>query len=542
MLYFDAVLMQKRFIILTLFFSVFSIGSFVTDNEKKTHGTLTPMRTCFDVTHYGISVKVDPKTQTISGKNIISFRVISAFKILQLDLVKEMQIDSILFLGKPLQYTRKENIVLVNFTSQLPKNAFQQIMVYFSGKPHVAELPPWKGGFVWAKDPENNDWVGLACEGIGAYVWLPCKDHWSDEADSMDMFLTVPEGLTGVSNGRLIAQFDAGEGFRTFHWHVSNPINNYNISINIGKYAEIKDVYYGIKALSLTYYVLQDNKEKAEKHFKQVPKMLKAFEHYFGAYPFYEDGYKLVETPYWGMEHQSCIAYGNQYINNDFDFDFIIIHESGHEWFANSITASDPADMWIHESFTTYSEALFVEYNYGKQKAIEYLQTQRGKVVGKHPMVGPRNEFYHGFTDNDIYYKGSWMLHTMRNSLNNDSLWFATIKNLCLQFRHKIVRTEDILTYFNTATGQNWDQFFKQYLYCSSIPKLDFKITYAPNGKQLVNYKWTKCVKGFNMLVKVYTNAAKTEYLWVKPSQKYQIVEINAPGVFMIATELFLVE
>lgn len=528
----------KKLIALLLFISAFNIYA----QEKKVHGELTPLRTCYDIKHYGIQVKVDPNKQSISGCNSITFQVINDFNTLQLDFVKTMQIDSIVFQNTRIQYERKENIVLVHFSKILLKSNTEILNVYFSGKPQVALSPPWKGGFVWSKDNENNDWVGLACEGIGAYIWLPCKDHWSDEADSMDMYLKIPEGLIGVSNGKLIERKKKEIGYEMFHWQVRNPINNYSININIGKYTEIRDTFYGIHQVPLDYFVLVDNRVRAEKHFKQVKGMLSAFENYFGAYPFYEDSYKLVETSYWGMEHQSCVAYGNHYINNDFNFDFIIIHESGHEWFANSITANDPADMWIHESFTTYSEALYVEYLYGKQKAIEYLLTQRNKVVAKHPMVGPRNEFYHGQKDNDIYYKGTWMLHTMRNVLNNDSLWFACIRELSEHFKHKIIQTEDVIAYFNQHTGRNWDAFFKQYLYQGPLPELVFKTKTTKDGKLLVTYKWEHVVRGFNMPVKIFTNSDKTTFIWITPTAHQQQIIINNSSLFEIDRSSFLIK
>lgn len=541
MLSFEDVMESKKFIVLLLVWCFYMCTFNTYAQEKKDHGNLTPLRTSYDVKHYGISVKVDPKTQSISGCNNILFQVVSDFNTFQLDFVKYMQIDSIVFQKNRIQFERKENIVLVHFSKTLIKKNYEIIKVYFSGVPQVAVLPPWKGGFVWKKDNQNNDWVGLACEGIGTYIWLPCKDHWSDEADSMDMYLKVPDGLVGVSNGQLIERKKSEIGYEMFHWQVRNPINNYSININIGKYTEIRDTFNGINQVPLNYYVLEDNREKAEKHFQQVKGMLKAFEHYFGAYPFYEDSYKLVETSYWGMEHQSCVAYGNHYLNNEFNFDFIIIHESGHEWFANSITAKDPADMWIHESFTTYSEALYVEYLYGTEKAIDYLLSQRKKIIGKYPMIGARNEFYHDFKDNDIYYKGTWILHTMRNSLNNDSLWFTTIRQLSEHFKHKIIQTEDVIAFFNEHTGRNWDTFFKQYLYQGPLPELVLKTKTSKDGKQTVSYKWNHVVKGFTMPIKIYTNSEKTTFIWIKPKAKRQDVEISIDATFKIASELFLV-
>ncbi len=533
--------MLKFIISFFIFCNTCSI-SYAFKSEKKDHGKLTTLRTCYDVTHYNIQVKVNPETHSIIGCNAISFKVVNGFNTLQLDYVKDMLIDSIIFQNKPVLFDRKNNVVLVHFPKVMMLGEREKIKVYFKGQPQVALLPPWKGGFVWNKDANLNDWVGLACEGIGAYMWLPCKDHWSDEADSMDMCLSVPEGLTGVSNGQLIERKKNEPGYEMFHWKVVNPINNYSININIGKYTEIRDTFNGIHQVPLAYYVLEGNRDTAAKHFKQVKGMLAAFEHYFGAYPFYEDSYKLVETSYWGMEHQSCIAYGNHYMNNDFNFDFIIIHESGHEWFANSITANDPADMWIHESFTTYSEALYVEYLYGKQRAIEYLLTQRKKIVAKHAMIGPRDEFYHGQKDNDIYYKGTWMLHTMRNIMNDDSLWFATIKALNEQFEHKIIQTKDIIGFFNTHTNCRWSLFFKQYLSHGPLPEFVYKIKLNKDGTQTVTYHFKNIIKGFSIPVKIYTSMDKTAFIWISAHAKQQNVTIAKNDTFMVASELFLLK
>lgn len=450
--------------------------------KRKDIGKLVFERTCFDVVHYDIQVKLSPNEKFISGSNRIEFKMLENASKIQLDYTKNMNLDSARFMDKPIAFKRKGNILLFDFPAGLLKNSSYTLLLYFSGKPLEAKLAPWDGGFVWRKDRNGYDWVGLACEGLGASAWLPCKDHWSDEADGADITLIVPKDLTGVSNGKLIDEKIVDSAYKAFHWRVVNPINNYNISINVGRYVNFKDTFSGINLLPLSYYVLDYNLASAEKHFLQVHGMLEAFEHYFGQYPFKDDSYKLVETPYWGMEHQSCIAYGNNYKNNNFGFDFIIIHESGHEWYANSITASDAADMWIHESFTTYAEALYLEYKTNRTTSIEYLLGQKKKIVSKHPMQGPRGVFYHGRTDSDIYYKGTWMLNTMRSVLNNDSLWFACLKEMNLKYFHKIVGTEEIIQYFNSKTAYNWNLFFKQYLYGKNIPELEIKQLLLDNG------------------------------------------------------------
>jgi len=384
----------------------------------------------------------------------------------------------------------------------------------------------------------QNDWVGLACESIGANIWLPCKDHWSDEADSMDMHLTVPSALVGVSNGKLLSMYNEDEGYKTYNWQVKNTINNYNISINIGKYTLIQDTFNGINNIALNYYVLNYNKDKATQYFKQVKTMLRAFEHYFGKYPFAADGYKLVETPYWGMEHQSCIAYGNNYKNNAFGFDFIIVHESGHEWFANSITASDAADMWIHESFTTYSESLFVEYTQGKNKAVEYLISQRNKIKNLSAIQGPKNIFYHGQLDSDMYYKGTWMLHTMRTVLNNDSLWFKTLFKFSAAYYHQIISSAQVLAFFNQETNYNWNAFFTQYLTTTKIPVLQVKIKLLKGNKKQITYLFKNAIKGFEMPVLAVVG---DRVLKLKVTQKAQIILLNKEEGFGISPSAYLI-
>ena len=494
------------------------------------HGKLTPVRTCFDVKHYDITLKVEPTAKWISGSNTITFSVEKDFQHLQIDLFSVMHIDSILFYGKQVSYKRDSNATFVDLGIKVKKGGLGKLKIYFSGHPPVARKAPWDGGFVWTKDSSQKDWVGLACEGLGASCWLPCKDHWSDEADSMDMHLQVPADLMGVSNGRLMGQKDLGKGFAQFDWKVVNTINTYNISVNVGDYKHIHDTYTPKfntmpEPLSLDYYVLFDNVQKAKVHFKQVHKMLEAFEKYFGTYPFWEDGYKLVETPYWGMEHQSCVAYGNNYTNNRYDFDFIIVHESGHEWFGNSLTAKDPAEMWIHESFTTYTEALYVEYFNGYETAQKYLHEQKRNIENKEPMIGVYDVNYHGRKDNDIYYKGSWMLHTLRSVIDNDTLWFGMLKDLALTYKKQSVTTAQIIEFFNKRSGRNLNRFFAQYLYEASLPVLEYKVEDRGERNLTMSYRWVHMVNGFEMPIKV--TATKGTYETVTPRKSWQLLDLN---------------
>lgn len=461
----------------------------------------------YDVKHYDIHVSVNIDSQSISGYNTMQCLMLKSSNVLHFDLVPSMKVNSVTCKNVPLKFIRKLNKVIVTLETPAKIGEIIPLNIQFSGKPEVAILAPWKGGFDWKKDAQGKDWVGLACESKGASIWLPCKDEWSDEAESMDMYLTVPKTLVGVSNGRLKEVIQAGTE-TTYHWQVLNPINNYNISINIGDYVLISDTFRGLNTLSLDYYVLSYNKEKAIKHFKEVDTMLRAFETYFGAYPFPEDGYKLVETPYWGMEHQSCVAYGNKYRYNEFGFDFIIVHESGHEWFANSITAADPADLWIHESFTTYSESLFVEYTQGKEKALKYLQSQREKVMNKYPMQGPKHQHYHGWKDNDIYYKGSWVLQTLRYSVNNDSLWFTMLREMGAKFRHQLISSKDMVEFICKRLPGINTAVMHQYLNHASLPVLSVAIK-SSRGKMYLEYEWLSDEKNFSLGLTIHTAAGK---------------------------------
>lgn len=532
----------------------FFLGGFQAYGQQKTftrydylHGKLNPMRTCIDVKQYEITLKVEPDKKYISGHNDITFYSKNDFRKLQIDLHWKLRIDSVVYGNMHLPFTRDSSFTFIDFGFSVKKNQLRKLKIYYSGKPHEAKKAPWDGGFVWSKDASGNDWVGLACEGIGASLWLPCKDHWSDEADSVMMHLIVPEQLTGVSNGRLISVLDAGNGFKQFNWKTGSTINSYNISVNIGHYAHLHDTYEARftqkdKPLMLDYYVLTENKEKASVHFQQVKGMMACYEKYFGSYPFWDDGYKLVETPFWGMEHQSCVAYGNNYENNRYDFDFIIIHESAHEWFGNSITASDPADMWIHESFTTYAEAIYVEHMMGKETALRYLKEQKRNIENREPMIGTYDVHYHGRKDNDIYYKGSWMLHTLRNVVDNDTLWFSVLRNFSLRYKKQIINTATVIRYFSEATRMNLKPFFTQYLYKAGLPVLEYELKHTEDGRMEIKYRWSNIVKGFEMPIRA--TLTKDLFETITPMRAWQLIEPNyiLSDDFKIQTDCFLID
>lgn len=480
--------MNKIFTILFCFFSLLSKAQVSASDSLK--GPLNEYRNSYDVVFFDIRLDINPEKRFIRGSNTILLKFNRNAEKIQLDLSRRLQIEYVLCRGKKLKFFRKEDSFFIETNGIARKDDTCSVQISYSGYPQEAKNAPWDGGFVWKKDSEGRFWTGMACEGDGASVWLPCKDHLSDEPDSVRITLIVPAGLTAVSNGRLLSNRPAENQKTAFTWIVRNPINLYNISINIADYKHLTDTFTAEdgKKLSLDYYVLSGNESKADTHFEQVHTMLKAFEHYFGPYPFYTDGYKLVETPYWGMEHQSCIAYGNNYKNNEWGFDYIIVHESGHEWFGNSISCTDHADMWIHESFTTYSESLFLEFTKGKEIADRYILGQKKYVQNEQPMIGTYDINDHTRADNDIYYKGSWILHTLRNLVRNDSLWFTAIRGFCAAYYHKSCRTVDVIDYFSKALITNTGPYFRAYLYHAGLPSVEYYWT-TEGDTDILHYK-----------------------------------------------------
>ena len=466
-------------------------------------GTLSSIRSCFDVMYYDLQIDVDIENKSISGVNHIYFKNESDFDSLQIDLFDNMNVDSILFRNKRLEYSRLFNAIFVSFPNRMEKGKEGILSVYYHGKPIAAKNAPWDGGFVWKEDENGSPFIGVACEGTGASLWWPNKDHLSDEPDSMRISCTVPNGLMCVANGELEAS-TSKEGKTTWTWKVSYPINNYNVTLNIADYTHFQENYQGIlgENLKLDYYVLKENLDKAKKQFSQVPEMMACFEEAFGPYPFCNDGYALVEAPYLGMEHQGAIAYGNKYMPGylgrhpeGIDFDYIIIHETGHEWWGNSVSMKDAADMWIHESFCTYSESVFVECKYGYDKMLEYLLYQRNFINNRSPIYGVYGLNQAG-NSGDMYYKGAWMLHTFRNVLNNDSLFRSILKGIAEHFKHTTVDGEDIINYINTRVKYDYKPFFNQYLRFAAVPVLEYRVV-----KKAVEFRWKAEAKGFRMPV-----------------------------------------
>lgn len=507
-------------------------------------GTLSPLRSCFDVTFYDLEIKLEPKLKRIAGRNIIHFRAEATFDQLQLDLFENMDLVEVKWRGQKLDFTREFNAVFVQFPQRIRKGSQEQIEVWYAGTPTVAVRPPWDGGFVWGKDQNGKDWIGVACEGFGASSWWPLKDHLSDEPDSMQFAIIYPEGPKVIANGKLRSTESLPGRFTKWTYFVSQPINSYNVSLYIGDYTRITDVYKNASGYhELEYHVLSYNREKATQHFKQVKEMLFCFEKYFGEYPFWADGYKLVETSYWGMEHQSAIAYGNNYKNNEFGFDFIIVHESGHEWFGNSLSVGDHADMWIHESFTTYTEAVYVEHYYGYQLMIEYLNTQRPLIRNEVPIQGLREVNFDVWPDADMYYKGSWMLHTLRGAVGDDERFFAALKQFVLDHPLTILDSKMVIDYFSWKLGEDYSWLFHQYLNHAALPIFEYKLE-KNNRRMELSYRWVAEEVAFRLPISISIQGAE-ELLhpttdWKKLTRKKMaakdIVIDQNQGLFEIVT------
>ncbi|MGB1230826.1 MAG: M1 family metallopeptidase [Winogradskyella sp.] len=493
-------------------------------------GSITPERSWWDLTYYHLDIEVKPSKKFISGKNTIHYKVLEAKQVMQIDLQYPMKITKVLQNGNELKVEHNGNAHFIQLKEQQNIGDSNSIEVYYKGNPRAAKRAPWDGGFSWKKDKNGKHFIATSCQGLGASVWWPNKDHMYDEVDSMRISVTNPKGLTNISNGRLQKLVENDNNTVTSHWFVSNPINNYGVNVNIGDYVNFSEVYNGEKGnLDMDYWVLADNLEKAKIHFKDAPKMMKAFEHWFGPYPFYEDSFKLVEVPYLGMEHQSSVTYGNAYkkgyLGRDLSqtgwglkFDFIIIHEAGHEWFANNITNKDIADMWIHEGFTAYAENLFLDYHYGKKASADYVIGTRANIQNDRPLIGKYNVNNEG--SSDMYYKGANMLHTLRQLVKDDKKWRQILRGLNSNFYHQTVTTKQIEDYIGTKTGIDLTAFFNQYLRDVKIPVLEYKI----ENKKL-KYRWTEIVEGFDMPIQIEVGN-KTE--WLYPKTEWQTKAISA--------------
>lgn len=540
---------------LLLFISLISLEIFPQDFNRSDslRGNLSSFRSCYDVNYYDLNIVIDDKNKKISNSfNIIHFTALDNFQSLQIDLFSNLNILGIEFENTLLSFTRDHNAVFIDFPRVILNDEILSFTVYYNGEPREAVNPPWDGGFSWENDSNSLPWIGVSCQGLGASSWWPCKDHQSDEPDSMKITCSVRKPLKVISNGNLINDTvvynkDLNSLTTKSSWFVSYPINSYNVTLCIGDYTHFNDIYVNQKdTLDLDYYVLSYNKKKAMEHFNQVKPMLACFEKYFGPYPFWSDGYALVETPYLGMEHQSAIAYGNNFLPGyngntkftaGFDFDYIIIHETGHEWWGNSITTNDIADMWIHEGFCTYSEVLYVECIYGYNAMLEYVNNQKKSVRNDKPIVGPYNVNTRG--SNDMYQKASLMLHTLRSVIDNDSLWFALIEGISYEFKHKTIDGVDVINYINLMIKRDLSTFFNQYLYNKNLPVLEYKIQSNGTDYSLM-YRWD-AINDFKMRIQVNNG---NNNIWITPNDSWKELSLELIDIkdFSIRKDLFFIE
>lgn len=496
-------------------------------------GGLRPERTNFDVLRYDLNIKINPDERFLSGYNNITFQVTENTGRIQIDLFANMQVDSIVFNSQKMAYKREFNAVFVDFDTILLKGVRESLRFYYSGNPLTAKNAPWDGGFVWRKDKAGRPWIGVATQGTGASLWYPVKDHQSDEPDfGATIRVAVPDGLMNVSNGRFLGSEKLSGGYTRWDWEVKSPINNYDLSVNIADYVHFGENYNG---LDLDYYVLRENLEAAKIKFEEVKPMMDCYQEKFGIYPFTDDGFKLIDTPYLGMEHQSAVAYGNQYrmgyLGRDLSetgiglkFDFIIIHESAHEWFGNSITSSDIADMWIHEGFTTYAESVFVECEWGYEKAMQYINGQGKLVRNDEPIIGKYGMNNKG--SGDMYPKGALMINTIRHMVNDDAKWWRLMRKYVETFRHKIIDTQTVINFFNQETGRNLSPIFQQYLYYKNLPILEVE----PSEKTF-KYRWKTDVQNFEMPFEYTYNERNFRQTatgeWQTAPEKIDVTKVN---------------
>ena len=488
-------------------------------------GSNTPERSWWDVAFYDLHVKVNPVDSSISGYNAITYRILKPAREMQIDLQMPLVVDSIVQDGTELSARRDGNAFFVRLIAPQRRGSRKTICVYYHGKPTVALRAPWDGGFVWARDSLARLWIATADEGLGASVYWPNKDIYSDEPDSQRVAITVPDSLIDVSNGRLRSTTRNADGTTTYEWFVANPINNYDVAVNAAHYAHFSDAYDGERGkLTLDFYPLDYHVDTARKQFQQVKPMLQCFESWFGPYPWYEDGYKLVETPHLGMEHQSAVAYGNHYKNgylgNDrsatghgLKWDFIIVHESAHEWWGNSLTMKDAADMWIHEAFATYAEGLFTECQDGKKAGAEYLIGQRKLIRNVEPIIGVYGVNHEG--SGDMYPKGGNILHTIRQLVDDDTRWRGILRGLNKTYWHQTVSGKQVEDYITRQSGVSLGKVFDQYLRTTMIPTLEYKL----EGQRL-SYRWSNVVPGFAMPVKV--RSSPDEWTWINPTTTWE--------------------
>ena len=534
--------MKNRFLVILIVLGIQQITAQFTRRDSL-QGGLRIERTCYDVKRYDLNITINPDQKNIKGFNEVTFEVLTPTQKIQMDLFENMKVDSIVWNANKLKYTRDNDAVFIDFTEKLVSKSNHKLKFYYSGNPIIARNAPWDGGFVFSKDNAGKDFIAVAVQGTGASLWYPVKDSQSDEPDNgASIKVAVPNGLMNVSNGRFLGSQDLKNGYTRWDWEVKNPINNYTITVNIADYVHIQDK---MPDLDLDYYVLRENEAKAREHFMEVKPMMECFQSKFGRYPFWEDGYKLVETPYLGMEHQSAVAYGNKYKKGymGFDlsgtgvgmfFDYITIHETGHEWFGNSITSSDIADMWIHEGFTTYSETVFVECIKGYDIAMKYVNGQAKNVKNDKPIIGQYGVNNEG--SGDMYFKGSLLLNTLRHIIGDDEKWWQLLYNYSETFKKQIITSDTVIDYFNKASGMNLTPVFRQYLYTNQVPTFVYNV----KGDYLY-YSWDNANEDFNMPIDIAFEGTKIRLNPTLKVQKIKLKKLNKKS-FQIFDNQFYVK
>ena len=517
--------MKNSFLVILTLVGIQQINAQFTRRDSL-QGGLRIERTSYDVKRYDLNITINPEQKSIKGFNEISFEVMVPTQKIQLDLFDNMKVDSIVWNTKKLKYNRDNDAVFIDFPEKLASKSNHKLKFYYSGNPKIAKNAPWDGGFVFKKDSNGKDFIAVTVQGTGASLWYPVKDSQSDEPDNgASIKVAVPNGLMNVSNGRFLGSQDLKNGYTRWDWEVKNPINNYTITVNIADYVHIQDK---MPDLDLDYYVLRENEAKAREHFMEVKPMMECFQSKFGRYPFWEDGYKLVETPYLGMEHQSAVAYGNKYKKGymGFDlsgtgvgmfFDYITIHETGHEWFGNSITSTDIADMWIHEGFTTYPETVFIECIKRYDDAMKYIKKKKKNVRNDKPIIGQYGVNNEG--SGDMYYKGSLLLNTLRHIIGDDEKWWKMVYDYSETFKKKIITSDTVIDYFNKASGTDLTPVFRQYLYTNQLPIFIYKI----KGDYLY-YSWDNVNEDFNMPIDIGFEDKKIR---LKPTLKEQKIKLK---------------
>jgi len=533
--------MKNSFLVILILLGIQQMNAQFTRRDSL-QGGLRAERTAYDVKRYDLNITINPEQRSIKGFNEITFDVVSHTQKIQIDLFENMKVDSIIWNTKKLNYKRDNDAVFIDFPEKLLSKSNHKLKFYYSGNPLIAKNAPWDGGFVFKKDSNGKDFIGVAVQGTGASLWYPVKDSQSDEPDNgASIKVAVPNGLMNISNGRFLGSQDLKNGYTRWDWEVKNPINNYTITVNIADYVHIQDK---MPDLDLDYYVLRENEDKAREHFMEVKPMMECFQSKFGRYPFWEDGYKLVETPYLGMEHQSAVAYGNKYkkgyMGMDLSgtgvgmfFDFITIHETGHEWFGNSITSTDIADMWIHEGFTTYSETVFIECIKGYNDAMKYVNGQARNVRNDKPIIGQYGVNNEG--SGDMYYKGSLLLNTLRHVIGDDEKWWKILYNYSETFKKKIITSETVIDYFNKASGMDLSTIFHQYLYTNQVPVFLYKI----KGDYLY-YSWNNTTDDFNMPLDIGFDDTKIRLQPTIKEQKIKLKKLSKKSFQIYDNQFFI--